>query len=169
MDWFRIWYNPQVADIKYNVMSPYTLHVLIGWMRSSRGDGSDSFTTQIVKKWKMNVLEVDVIFVPYYGTNHQNIFIMSDKCFLHHDSLKTAKLHDDKHIRIYLARMQATRKGFHDRSKAWKNYTNTEIWKDCVMSQQQSNWECDYYVLKRITNICIRKKLRHQICEKLVI
>ena len=45
MDWFRIWYNPQVADIKYNVMSPYTLHVLIGWMRSSRGDGSDSFTT----------------------------------------------------------------------------------------------------------------------------
>lgn len=44
MDWFRVWYNSQVTNIKCNVMSPYTLHVLIEWVRS-RGDSSDSFTT----------------------------------------------------------------------------------------------------------------------------
>ena len=50
-------YNPQVTDIKCNIMTPYTLYVRIGWIRSSKGDGSDSFTTWIAKKWKVNILE----------------------------------------------------------------------------------------------------------------
>ena len=45
IDWFQVWCAPQVADIKYNVMGPYTLHIFVGWMRSSKDDGSDSFTT----------------------------------------------------------------------------------------------------------------------------
>ena len=53
----------------------------------------------------MNVLEVEVLFIPYYGENHWSIFVLSDECFLHYDSLRTAKLHDDKHIHIYLAKM----------------------------------------------------------------
>ena len=158
MDWFRVWYNPQVTDIKCNVMSPYTLHLLVGWVRSSKGDGSDSFRVWIEKKWKANVNEVDVLFVPYYGKNHWSLFVMSDECFLHYDSLRTAKLHDDKHIRIYLAKMWATWKGIREGSPGWKNCSNTEIWKDCIMPQQQSNWECGYYVLKCITDICTRKR-----------
>ena len=158
MDWFRVWYNPQVTDIKCNVMSPYTLHLLVGWVRSSKGDGSDSFRVWIEKKWKANVNEVDVLFVPYYGKNHWSLFVMSDECFLHYDSLRTAKLHDDKHIRIYLAKMWATLKGIREGSPGWKNCSNTEIWKDCIMPQQQSNWECGYYVLKCITDICTRKR-----------
>ena len=41
-------------------MSPYTLHVLVGWVRSSKGDDNDSFTTWIAKKWKVYVIEVDI-------------------------------------------------------------------------------------------------------------
>ena len=123
MNWFQAWCAPQVADIKYNVMGPYTLHIFVGWMRSSKDDGSDSLTTQITNKWKVN-----------------------------------ANLRDDKHICIYLAKMWATWKGFGDGSKAWEICTNIKIWKDFVIPQQQLNWECGYYVLKCITDICIRKR-----------
>ena len=105
VDWFRVLYNPQVADIKCNIMNPYTLHVRIGWIRSSKDDGNDSFTTSIAKKWKISILEVDLLFVPYYGKNHWSLFVMSDECLLHKNSLRNVKLYDDKHIQIYLAKM----------------------------------------------------------------
>lgn len=65
INWFQVWYNPQVTDIKYNFMNPYTLHVFVGCMRSSRIDGNDSFTTYCEEvedecSWSWR------FFVPYY-------------------------------------------------------------------------------------------------------
>ena len=88
MNWFWVCYKPQIIDIKCNVMSPYTLHVLVRYGRSSRCDGSDCFITWIAKKWKVNVLEVEVIFVPYYGKKSLEFFVMNDECFLHYNYLR---------------------------------------------------------------------------------
>ena len=43
MGWFWVWYNPQVVEMSCCAMNPYMFHVLIGWVRSPKSGGSDSF------------------------------------------------------------------------------------------------------------------------------
>lgn len=96
--------------------------------------------------------------IDYYYYYYLNFLVLSDKYFVHSYSLSNTKLHDDKHICVYLAKMWVTWKGFNKGSITWENFYNTKIWKIYVMPQQLSNWECNYYILKCITNIFTRKK-----------
>lgn len=137
-------------------MSPYTFYVLIGLIRPPSGGGSDSFTIWIVREWNVIVVEVDVLFISYYNNNHWSLFVLNDECFLSYDSSRNAKLHDERHIHIYLTKMWATWKGFCEGSMAWKVCTNIKIWKNYDILEQLSNWEHDYYVLKCIMEICTR-------------
>ena len=43
MDWFRIWYNLQIKDLKFFVVSPYLLQTLQTWIKDKHGEGGQSF------------------------------------------------------------------------------------------------------------------------------
>jgi hypothetical protein len=43
MEWFRVWYNSQIRDLKSFVVSPYLLQTLQVWIKDKYGEGSQSF------------------------------------------------------------------------------------------------------------------------------
>ena len=50
MDWFRIWYNPQIKNLKFFVVSSYLLQTLQAWVKDKHGEGGQSFVLFVKKK-----------------------------------------------------------------------------------------------------------------------
>lgn len=120
ISWIGFKYNIVQSSLYYHVINPNTFHVRIGWIRIPRDEGSNSFAKWIAWKWKVAVVEVDVIFIPYYGNNHWNFFILSDEYFLYYDFLRDTKLYDEIYIQIYLTKIWVVWKGFGRGLVAWK-------------------------------------------------
>ena len=50
MDWFRIWYNPQIKDLNFFMVSPYLLQTLQEWVKDKYEEGGRSFALFLKKK-----------------------------------------------------------------------------------------------------------------------
>ena len=104
------------------------------------------------------------LIIPYLFAKHWSIFISSEECFIHFDSMWAAGLHEQKYVHTYLAKFRATWRGFEVGSTEWKSCSSPDIWEHLCIPQQHSNWECGYYSLKCImkySSIKRRKKSKH--------
>jgi hypothetical protein len=53
MEWFGIWYNFQIREPKFYVVSPYLLQTLHVWIKDKHGEGSHCFAQFLKKKNQM--------------------------------------------------------------------------------------------------------------------
>ena len=114
MDWFRIWYNSQIKDPKFYVVSPYLLQTLQAWIKDKYGEGYQSFALFFKTKCKRYLSKSDspTLIVPYLFAKHWSVFILSEDDFKHFNSMWAVELHEHKYVHTYLAKLWATWRGF---------------------------------------------------------
>ena len=72
MNWFRIWYNLQIKDLKFFVVSPYLLQTLQALVKDKHGKKGQSFALFLEKKSKRYLPGPDnlTLIIPYLFGKH---------------------------------------------------------------------------------------------------
>ena len=102
--------------------------------------------------------DILTLMIPYLFTKHWSVFIFSEECFIHFNTIWAAGLHEHKYLHTYLAKFWATWKEFQVGSTEWRSCSSPDIWEHPYIHQHHFNWECGFDFLKCIMEYCSIKR-----------
>lgn len=129
MDWFRMWKNSKIKDLKFYVVSSYSFQTLQVKIKYKFGEGGQIFCIYIYFKWQTQFVRVWQSNIDHFLMicKIMECFILHNEFFIHFDSMWTTKLHEKKHLHTYLTKFWATWRRFYVGSVEWKKHSSLDI------------------------------------------